>query len=223
MNSPRRRLGGSKKTSKAPKTTKGTYVQDSLQVETSQPVAATFDSLGPTKPIIQQRTVKVTQLAYPGLCLGYNASLQSPIRMYPCSSEGRNDWWDILQISVDQFKLRHNSSQLCIPENPEIPVDPFDCFVSRGTSVATADSINGLVDCNNPYAAPFSYAILGDTLSLFNHQCSVMGHNITLMSYHKTQNEVDILWGEQILISMEHKLGDVQGLFAEWIFTDVST
>jgi hypothetical protein len=166
------------------------------------------------------RTVQITQPERPGECMGYNSSLSSPVRLWECSSTGELDWWSVDSVADDIFKLRHIDSDLCLPQNPEQPGSSFNCFEPGGPWVAEADSINDLVNCTSPHAALVGFLDQTNSLFLYHSNCSAEGHNITLMSYERTNETTVVLWGEAVLITTD-SLAETHGLFGDWNLIDV--
>jgi hypothetical protein len=167
------------------------------------------------------RTVQLTHPEKPGECMGYNSSLSPPVRLWECSSTGGElDLWTVNSVADDIFKLRHINSDLCLPQNPDQPGSPFNCFVHGGPLIAEADSINGLVNCTSPHAALIGFLDQENSLFLYNSNCTARGHNITLMSHDRTNETTVVLWGEAILSTMDG-LAETHGLFGNWNLVDV--
>jgi hypothetical protein len=175
-----------------------------------------------TPPTVTSRFI-VTQSERPGLCLGYDPSLagEGPLRMFDCSSADYDETivhWEKIEVTSDNanpgsnpfdnprlFKLRHADSQLCIPQNPEVPGQPFDCFESMGgDGMVTADSINGLIDCDDGDAYPAVVGHLDESnvMYLQNKDCFEDGALISLVSFYKPDTDTTlVLWGEQGLFT----------------------
>ena len=159
--------------------------------------------------------------------------------MWPCQGSAL-DRWSLDEVTVvqeddtgDSFsssfvQLRHVASGLCLPENPEHPGRPFTCFASSGPHVATGDSINGLVDCADPFAAKIDLVEDdGDdssgmmTTTLWSRSCVEQGHPVALMSFQRNAEVQAILWGEQVLIENDAMAAD-NGIDGKWILVDAA-
>ena len=156
----------------------------------------------------------ILQSEHPGMCVGYLGSdVAQPVRLVSCT-ETKSDvtLWDKVEVTDNTYKLRHADSSMCLPQNPEFPSFPFDCFESLGgAEMASADSINGLVDCDSQYAAVLG-TLNGQSSSgevmLGLTSCMDMGQYIILMTYVDPDGSIIVLWGEEILLSLDDK--DVQ-------------
>eukprot|EP00536_Pseudo-nitzschia_multiseries_P001848 jgi/Psemu1/301030/fgenesh1_kg.24_\ len=165
--------------------------------------------------------------------------------MSECSTKngslGNEDYWEVPRaiISVesaqdseqrtDLFHLRHKTTQLCIPVNPEYPGLPFDCYGYFGMEEAIADSFNGLVECNSDFAAVFE---MDDSNSLYlkNSHCpqewatenDVSDLGVIFMTYNNPAEEKRIVvWGETTLLGLEDKVEDFH-FGTEWAFVDIT-
>ncbi|KAL3915509.1 MAG: hypothetical protein SGILL_005620 [Bacillariaceae sp.] len=200
---------------------------------------ATLPTASPTNSITMARTVKLLHPSAPDECLAYDATVsQAAVQMVECTTSmiatptrtTQMDLWEILDASSISpfFFLRHKESQLCIPQNPEFPNQPFDCFRYSGDSEAIADSLNGLVDCNSGFAATMGMEEATGSLYLYNQDCLTEiepGHetDVILMSYRRADGENGTqiaLWGERVLLDMHHMVEEhrFQG---NWTFMDV--
>lgn len=173
------------------------------------------------------------------------------MRMIECSTTtvgNELDYWELIMVDNNMFLLRHKSSGLCIPKNPEHPDQPFDCFRYSGNSVAIADSFNGLVDCSTDFVATMGWHSTTGSLYLYNTDCmststaeaeqsgdrssnsSTAANDVIFMSYQKkhggggdNNNETPpqvAMWGEQILMTMPH-LVQQHNFQALWIMVEV--
>ena len=181
-----------------------------------------------------------TSSAADGKCMGFDVlTSSSPLQMWPCQGSAL-DRWSLDEVTVvqeddtgDSFsssfvQLRHVASGLCLPENPEHPGRPFACFASSGPHVATGDSINGLVDCADPFAAKIDLVEDdGDdssgmmTTTLWSRSCVEQGHPVALMSFQRNAEVQAILWGEQVLIENDAMAAD-NGIDGKWILVDAA-
>jgi hypothetical protein len=188
-------------------------------------------------------TFRTVQILHPDRykeCMAYDTSLsEAAVSMIKCSTSNdtvKNDHWEVIitNSTSDLFHLRHKESQLCIPQNPEHPDQPFDCFRYSGNDEAIADSINGLVNCDSGFAATMGWSGITNTLYLYNTDCITAavpgnGTDVIFMSYKRVadadqeqSDRVVVMWGEQILLDLQNLVDqfDFQG---EWMFRDVPT
>lgn len=139
-----------------------------------------------------------------------------------------DDHWEILPINgaENNFQLRHRSTRLCIPANPDLPGYPFDCIQYFGTGDAIADSFVGLVNCMSPYAAVFEVDNVANSLYMSNSGCqdeSFVDPVPVLMTYNKeelTGGRDTVVWGGRILLELQDRLDDFN-FNSEWKFVDV--
>lgn len=183
------------------------------------------------------RTVQLSHPADSSGCMAYIDDLDvGAVRMVDCSFPGSGDdgsvlppidHWEVLDVSEDLFNLRHKSSQLCIPQNPENPDQSFDCFRNSGNGVAIADSINGLVNCSSEFAALIGLQSNTSTVFMYNTGClnpSEPGHDFIAMSY-KTNDAADsnptiVVWGERIIMDLPGMVEEFN-FQSEWMLLDV--
>jgi hypothetical protein len=169
------------------------------------------------------RRVQVKRSEDFGKCMGYNALLDSPVRIINCTDTGVMDDWQVILVTGNLFRLRHAQTQLCLPENPESPDLSFDCFEQSGPNVAIADSINGLVDCASPYAAVLGFTDSANSMSMYNTICGTAGDatDVVLMTYTKViGGNPLVLWGEKNLLGMDEMV-ELHDLSGNWILVDV--
>lgn len=172
---------------------------------------------------VTSRTVQIQHVGNPGKCIGYIASQISSLRLIDCTITGEADFWEVVETTTsDLFLLRHAVSQMCIPQNPEFPTLPFDCFAPSGSDVAIADSINDLVGCDTSFAAEIGFIDPVNNMIMYNNACSSgQDTDLALMSYTTEDNASLVLWGEKILLGMEEMVEEYQ-LNGMWQFVDVS-
>ena len=143
-------------------------------------------------------------------------------------TQTKSDHWEILQINGSEinFQLRHRSTRLCIPANPDQPGYPFDCIHYFGMGDAIADSFTGLVSCMSPYAAVFEMDSVANSLYMSNAGCqdeSFVDPVPVLMTYNKeplTGGRDTVVWGGRILMELQDRLDDFN-FKSEWKFVDV--
>ena len=199
--------------------------EDDLIEITNKPLEPDFSSR-----IQRSRTV---QIKHPGAneCMTYDYTLDNmAVFMKDCSTmNSRNDdYWEILQITTangDLVHIRHKSTQLCIPINPESPKRHFNCFQYFGMNEAVADSFTGLVDCSSDFVAAFE---IGSSRSLHmsNSGCeeaTSTDQGVVFMTYNQAELTDDVrvvVWGGQNLLEMENVVEEYN-FSSEWSFVDV--
>ena len=149
-----------------------------------------------------------------------------PLRLVSCSSSSYESLWEKVMVTENLYKLRHYDSQLCLPQNPEFPSFPFDCFDSLGgIDMASADSINGLVNCDSDYAAIVGTIIsmTGDVMLGLTSCMERDHHIIILMTYVDDDDDsIVVLWGEEILLALDEEDVEQYKLAANWVLEDPS-
>ena len=187
----------------------------------------------------ETRTVQIVRPENENECMAYDFTRdEMAIYMAECSTseiaiartwtQTKSDHWEILQIngSETNFQLRHRSTRLCIPANPDQPGYPFDCIHYFGMGDAIADSFTGLVSCMSPYAAVFEMDSVANSLYMSNAGCqdeSFVDPVPVLMTYNKeplTGGRDTVVWGGRILMELQDRLDDFN-FKSEWKFVDV--
>jgi hypothetical protein len=167
--------------------------------ETSAPVfSLTANDTLPPAPV---PAVRLKLVGEQSACLTFNQSLE----VINCDAAGDLADWEILESSDPElFQLRHVESQLCLPENPESPERAFDCWISE-VDKAVGDTINGLVNCSDPFAAFVGFIDPANPSYLYNAVCSTGNvgapSDVVLMAY-TSGGSTELLWGEKILLDV---------------------
>ena len=157
-------------------------------------------------------------------CISYNISDPAAVvEVTDCEQAGETALWEVVESeSPILFQLRHLDSQLCIPENPQSPDQPFNCWVYDKTQ-AIGDTINGLVDCSSPYAAFVGFIDFNNPSFLYNAVCSTgeigAETDVVLMAYTH-DNFTQVLWGEKLLLDIP-KSENPYDLNGNWVFEQV--
>lgn len=181
--------------------------------------------------------LRTVQLAHPDNtdeCMAYIEGLsEQAVQLVQCSTPSSDssvvpiDHWEVMEVEDGLFNLRHKTSQLCIPMNPESPDQSFDCFRYSGHEVAIADSINGLVDCATGFAATMGMDLETSIMVLYNTDCLEEvepGHeaDVLLMSYGTdgVNGTQIVVWGEKIILDMPDITAQ-HNFQSEWMLSDV--
>jgi len=148
----------------------------------------------------------------------------SQVTMANCAETASRNRWEIVEYTNELFKIRHAHSQLCLPQNPEIPNAEFNCFEHSGDGEALADSINGLVSCSSEHAATVGFVDASNPMYLYNDSCFSgaspgLGTDVGLMSYLTPSGAQLVLWGEKVLLDMPDMVTEYS-LNAEWVLVD---
>jgi hypothetical protein len=180
------------------------------------------------------RTVKLHHSQSSSRCLRYApAHPQKPLRMMECSTSQQLpglDQWEILPgnetHSNGVFFLRHKNTGKCLPKNPELPHQPFDCFRYSGHQRVVADSISGLVECDGDFAAPMR---INGANHIYNVDCvdsddPLLDSDVILMTYSLTNGNATappvLVWGEKALLALPDQVAQYN-VDAEWIIVDI--
>jgi hypothetical protein len=205
------------------------------------PIEAADESSSTTT--VRHRTVQLSHPQMSNECMAYSTFFsQAKVQMMDCtvSTDGsiEPDHWELViddssmnddsNTTTPLFFLRHKMTQLCIPKNPENPDQPFDCFRYSGEGEAIADSINGLVDCDNGFAAKMAQDDSTGSLYLYNTDCINEIEpgdemDVIFMSYHRghqSNGTQIVMWGEKIILNMTD-LVEQHNFQSEWKFVVV--
>ncbi|KAL3941263.1 MAG: hypothetical protein SGBAC_004353 [Bacillariaceae sp.] len=156
-------------------------------------------------------------------CMSYTPG-SDMIKVETCSSDDsttdRNDIWEVISGWNGAFKLRHKSSQLCLPQDPDAPGDEFSCFASTGSDgEAMAHRIRGLFDCSSPNVATVGFSDTYNPTTLHLQECASglspgKDDDVILMSYVKGEDVV-VVWGEKIMLDLEGIVSN-RGMQGSW-------
>jgi hypothetical protein len=218
-----------------------TDTSDSVTVPPTEETTEDSSSLPPaTATATVVRTVQLSHPTMSSECMAHSPKFpQAQIQMINCTTsiDGSTepDHWEMIVIDNTNnttgrlfFFLRHKMTQMCIPQNPEHPDQPFDCFRYSGEGEAIADSINGLVACDSGFAATMVQDDTTGSVYLYNTDCLNeidTGHeeDVFLMSYHRghqSNGTQIVMWGENIILNMT-ELVELHNFQGEWEFIDV--
>jgi hypothetical protein len=163
------------------------------------------------------RTIHVKSASDFTKCLTYKEGAPS-LTMEVCTHDDDTMLWQVIPVTSEVFGLRHNSG-MCLPQNPENPSEPFDCFIPSGPEEALADSIAGLVDCSSPNIAKVGFLNGAENLRLYQHDC-IESNSVVLMTYFNDGPSRIVVWAESILLDLSDATASLK-LQADWYFSDI--
>ncbi len=207
---------------------------ESFPEQTLAPTAI-ITEVGSEEPVSKfEDDTRTVQIMHPGVenkCMMFDYLRDdTAIYMAPCSTRKtrKDDYWEVLRVKDERYKfqLRHKSTKLCIPMNPNNPTNPFDCVQYFGRNEAIADSFRGLTNCDSGYAAVFEVEGGSNFLYMSNSGCqdpSFVDPIPIFMTYDKPEltgaNPI-VVWGGHILMGLRQQAAEFN-FNAEWKFVEV--
>ena len=132
------------------------------------------------------------------------------------------DHWSIIP-SIDNdavvFFLQNEKTGSCIPQNPDRPYQPFDCFQYSGQNRLVADSISGLVNCSSAFAARLR---IDSENRIYNADCG--DNDVILMTYNEsniTSKAPILAWGESSILDLPYQ-ADKYNIESEWVMERIA-